>query len=149
MRADVNGEGRVQLFLDKTPFYAESGGQIGDQGLVEGDGFSVAITDVQKARGGIVHIGQLVSGEAEALGGSVSAKVNGEARAAAARNHTATHLLHEALRQTLGEHVGQMGSLVTPDRLRFDFSHFVATEPEQLLQVVEMVNEESARRFGG
>ncbi|MEE2728692.1 MAG: DHHA1 domain-containing protein, partial [Candidatus Latescibacterota bacterium] len=129
------------LFLDKTPFYAESGGQIGDQGLVEGDGFSVAITDVQKARGGIVHLGQLVSGEAEALGGSVHAKVNGEARAAAARNHTATHLLHEALRQALGEHVGQMGSLVTPDRLRFDFSHFVATEPEQLLRVVEMVNE--------
>ena len=141
VRADINEEGRVQLFLDKTPFYAESGGQIGDQGLVEGDGFSVAITDVQKARGGIVHLGQLVSGEAEALGGSVHAKVNGEARAAAARNHTATHLLHEALRQTLGEHVGQMGSLVTPDRLRFDFSHFVATEPEQLLQVVEMVNE--------
>lgn len=141
VRADINEEGRVQLFLDKTPFYAESGGQIGDQGLVEGDGFSVAITDVQKARGGIVHLGQLVSGEAEALGGSVHAKVNGEARAAAARNHTATHLLHEALRRTLGEHVGQMGSLVTPDRLRFDFSHFVATEPEQLLQVVEMVNE--------
>ena len=141
VRADINEEGRVQLFLDKTPFYAESGGQIGDQGLVEGDGFSVAITDVQKARGGIVHLGQLVSGEAEALGGSVHAKVNAEARAAAARNHTATHLLHEALRQTLGEHVGQMGSLVTPDRLRFDFSHFVATEPEQLLQVVEMVNE--------
>jgi alanyl-tRNA synthetase len=141
VRADINEEGRVQLFLDKTPFYAESGGQIGDQGLVEGDGFSVAITDVQKARGGIVHLGQLISGEAEALGGSVHAKVNAEARAAAARNHTATHLLHEALRQTLGEHVGQMGSLVTPDRLRFDFSHFVATEPEQLLQVVEMVNE--------
>lgn len=141
VRSDVNEEGCVQLFLDRTPFYAESGGQIGDQGLVEGDGFSVAITDVQKARGGIVHLGQLVSGEAEALGGSVSAKVNGEARAAAARNHTATHLLHEALRQTLGEHVGQMGSLVTPDRLRFDFSHFAATEPEQLLQVVEMVNE--------
>jgi len=141
VRADINEEGRVQLFLDKTPFYAESGGQIGDQGLVEGDGFSVAITDVQKARGGIVHLGQLVSGEAEDLGGSVHAKVNAEARAAAARNHTATHLLHEALRQTLGEHVGQMGSLVTPDRLRFDFSHFVATEPEQLLQVVEMVNE--------
>ena len=141
VRADINEEGRVQLFLDKTPFYAESGGQIGDQGLVEGDGFSVAITDVQKARGGIVHLGQLVSGEAEALGGSVHAKVNGEARAAAARNHTATHLLHEALRQALGEHVGQMGSLVTPDRLRFDFSHFVATEPEQLLRVVEMVNE--------
>ena len=141
VRADINEEGRVQLFLDRTPFYAESGGQVGDQGLVEGEGFSVAITDVQKARGGIVHIGQLVSGQAEVLGGSVSAKVNGAARAAAARNHTATHLLHEALRQTLGEHVGQMGSLVTPDRLRFDFSHFVATEPEQLLQVVEMVNE--------
>ncbi|MBJ66397.1 MAG: alanine--tRNA ligase [Gemmatimonadetes bacterium] len=141
VRADINEEGRVQLFLDRTPFYAESGGQVGDQGLVEGEGFSVAITDVQKARGGIVHLGHLVSGQAEVLGGSVSAKVNGAARAAAARNHTATHLLHEALRQTLGEHVGQMGSLVTPDRLRFDFSHFVATEPEQLLQVVEMVNE--------
>ena len=139
--ADISEGCRVQLFLDRTPFYAESGGQIGDQGLVEGDGFTVAITDVQTARGGIVHLGQLVSGEMEALRGRVSAKVNGEARAAAARNHTATHLLHEALRQALGEHVEQMGSLVTPDRLRFDFSHFAATEPEKLLQVVEMVNE--------
>lgn len=141
VRADVDGDGRVQLFLDRTPFYAESGGQVGDRGLVEGDGFSVEIHDVQKARGGIVHLGQLLSGDAEALEGSVCARVDGQVRRAAARNHTATHLLHEALRRTLGEHVGQMGSLVSSERLRFDFSHFVATEPEQLRAVVEMVNE--------
>lgn len=141
VRADVDENGRVQLFLDRTPFYAESGGQVGDCGLIEGAEFSVSIDNVQKARGGIVHVGQLISGSPEALIGSVRAKVDEAARRAAARNHTATHLLHEALRQTLGEHVGQMGSLVTPDRLRFDFSHFVATEPEQLRQVVEMVNE--------
>ncbi len=141
VRADVDGDGRVQLFLDRTPFYAESGGQVGDRGLIEGDGFSVEIRDVQKARGGIVHLGQLLSGDAAALAGRVRATVDGEVRRAAARNHTATHLLHEALRRTLGEHVGQMGSLVSPERLRFDFSHFAATETEQLRAVVEMVNE--------
>ena len=108
--------GEVRLFLNRTPFYAESGGQVGDRGRIVGAGFTVEVEDVQKARGGIVHIGRLAAGEAGALAGTVQASVDREIRVAAARNHTATHLLHESLRQTLGDHVGQMGSLVAPDR---------------------------------
>ena len=135
-------DGQVRLFLDRTPFYAESGGQVGDRGRIEGDGFAIAVEDVQKARGGIVHIGHLVAGEAGAIAGKVRAQVDRQARVDAARNHTATHLLHESLRQTLGDHVGQMGSLVAPGRLRFDFSHFAAVEPGQLREIEERVNEQ-------
>ena len=133
---------RVWLVLDRTPFYAEAGGQVGDRGRIEGDGFAVEVEDVQKARGGIVHRGRLVAGEIGALTGAVVARVDSQARMDAERNHTATHLLHESLRQTLGDHVGQMGSLVAPDRLRFDFSHFAAVEPEQLREIEERVNEQ-------
>jgi alanyl-tRNA synthetase len=139
--AEQGEDGRVQLVLDTTPFYAESGGQVGDRGRIEGVGFVVEVEDVQKARGGIVHIGRLIEGEIGALGGKVAARVDAESRLASARNHTATHLMHEALRRVLGEHVGQMGSLVAPDRLRFDFSHFAAIETEQLREIGEMVNE--------
>ena len=140
--AEAGEEGQLQLFLDRTPFYAESGGQMGDSGWIEGDGFAIAIEGVQKARGGIVHLGRLTTGEVEAVVGTVAARVNRIARNDVARNHTATHLLHESLRQTLGDHVGQMGSLVTPDRLRFDFSHFAALEPEQLREIEDRVNEQ-------
>ena len=133
---------RVWLVLDSTPFYAEAGGQVGDRGRIEGNGFVVEVEDVQKARGGIVHRGRLVEGETGALTGAVVARVDRQARMDAERNHTATHLLHESLRRTLGDHVGQMGSLVAPDRLRFDFSHFVAVEPEQLREIEERVNEQ-------
>ncbi|MEE3258516.1 MAG: alanine--tRNA ligase [Candidatus Latescibacterota bacterium] len=140
--AEAGGGGEVRLFLNRTPFYAESGGQVGDRGRIVGEDFAVEVGDVQKARGGIVHIGRLAAGEVGALAGTVQAQVDRETRVDAARNHTATHLLHESLRQTLGEHVGQMGSLVAPDRLRFDFSHFAAVEPEQLREIEERVNEQ-------
>ena len=132
----------VWLVLDRTPFYAEAGGQVGDRGRIEGNGFAVEVEEVQRARGGIVHKGRLVEGEAEALIGAVVARVDRQARMDAERNHTATHLLHESLRRTLGDHVGQMGSLVAPDRLRFDFSHFAAAQPEQLREIEERVNEQ-------
>ena len=133
---------RVWLVLDQTPFYAEAGGQVGDRGRIESTGFVVEVEDVQKEHGGIVHRGRLVEGEIAALNGRVVARVDRQVRMDAARNHTATHLLHESLRQTLGDHVGQMGSLVAPDRLRFDFSHFAAVEPEQLREIEERVNEQ-------
>ena len=139
------GEGEddgVRLVLDRTPFYAEAGGQVGDRGRIEGDGFAVEVEDTKKQHGGIVHIGRLTEGEIGALTGAVVARVDRQARIDAERNHTATHLLHESLRRTLGDHVGQMGSLVAPDRLRFDFSHFASVEPEQLREIEERVNEQ-------
>jgi alanyl-tRNA synthetase len=134
-------DGVLRLFAEETPFYAESGGQVGDRGRIVGDGFAVEIEDVQKARGGIVHLGRLVEGDIDAVGGQVVLTVDSQRRAAAARNHTATHLMHQALRDVLGDHVGQMGSLVGPDRLRFDFSHFAAMEPGQVQEVEGAVNE--------
>ena len=142
VQAEGGEDSRVWLVLDRTPFYAEAGGQVGDRGRIEGNDFAVEVEDVQKARGGIVHRGHLVAGEAGALTGAVVARVDRQFRIDAERNHTATHLLHESLRQTLGDHVGQMGSLVAPDRLRFDFSHFAAVEPEQLREIEERVNEQ-------
>ncbi|MDE2743756.1 MAG: alanine--tRNA ligase [Gemmatimonadota bacterium] len=142
VHAEGGEDSRVWLVLDRTPFYAEAGGQVGDRGWVEGNGFVVEVEDAQKARGGIVHRGRLVEGETGALTGAVVARVDRQARMDAERNHTATHLLHESLRRTLGDHVGQMGSLVAPDRLRFDFSHFAAVEPEQLREIEERVNEQ-------
>ena len=142
VHAEGGEDSRVWFVLDRTPFYAEAGGQVGDRGRIEGNGFAVEVEDVQKARGGIVHRGHLVEGETEALTGAVVARVDPQARIDAERNHTATHLLHESLRRTLGDHVGQMGSLVAPDRLRFDFSHFAAVDPEQLREIEERVNEQ-------
>ncbi|MDB4698852.1 alanine--tRNA ligase [Candidatus Latescibacteria bacterium] len=142
VNVEADEQGQLRLYLDRTPFYAESGGQVGDCGRIEGDGFAIAVESVQKARGGIVHIGRLTEGEFEAVEGGVAARVDRVARDDIARNHTATHLLHESLRQTLGEHVGQMGSLVMTGRLRFDFSHFAALEPEQLREIEERVNEQ-------
>lgn len=142
VQAEGGADGRVWLVLDRTPFYAEAGGQVGDQGRIEGENFVVEVEDVQKAHDRIVHKGRLVEGEADALTGAVDARVDRQARMDAERNHTATHLLHESLRRTLGEHVGQMGSLVAPDRLRFDFSHFAAVTPEQLREIEERVNEQ-------
>ncbi|MBT6145047.1 MAG: alanine--tRNA ligase, partial [Gemmatimonadetes bacterium] len=134
-------EDRVRIVLEMTPFYAESGGQVGDRGMLQGDGFRIEIDDTVRARGGIVHEGRLVEGELPEVGAALHAAVHAESRVAAARNHTATHLLHEALRLTLGDHVDQMGSLVSADRLRFDFSHFQGVEPGQLRQVEQIVNE--------
>ena len=142
VQAEGGEDSRVWLVLDRTPFYAEAGGQVGDRGRIEGKNFVVEVEDVQKARGGIFHKGRLVEGETEALTGPAVARVDRQARLDAERNHTATHLLHESLRRTLGDHVGQMGSLVAPDRLRFDFSHFASVEPEQLREIEERVNEQ-------
>jgi len=135
-----NGELAV-LVLDRTPFYAESGGQVGDQGLVTGpDGFRFRVTDTQKSGSAHLHIGQVEAG-ALVTGKTVDAKVDARARVATALNHSATHLLHAALREILGVHVSQKGSLVAPDRLRFDFSHYEAMTVQQLRQVETLVND--------
>ena len=129
------------LVLDRTPFYAESGGQVGDQGVVTGpNGFRFRITDTQKSGPAHVHIGVVESG-AVANGATVEAEVDEKARAATVLNHSATHLMHAALRQVLGDHVSQKGSLVAPDRLRFDFSHYEALTAEQLRRIESLVNE--------
>jgi alanyl-tRNA synthetase len=141
VHAEADAEGMVHLFLDRTPFYAEAGGQVGDRGIISGSGFTVRVVDAVKSRGGIMHRGQITSGAVASISGEVTASVDEGLRGSAARNHTATHLLHEALRQTLGDHVAQMGSLVAPDRLRFDFSHFAAISPEQLVEIESMVND--------
>ena len=109
VHAEGGEDSRVWLVLDRTPFYAEAGGQVGDRGRIEGNGFVVEVEDVQKARGGIVHRSRLVEGETGALTGTVVARVDRQARMDAERNHTATHLLHESLRRTLGDHVGTDG----------------------------------------
>ena len=142
VRAEAGKDSRVRLVLDQTPFYAEAGGQVGDRGRIEGEGFVVEVENTKKEHGGIFHIGRLTEGETGALTGAVVARVDRQSRIDAERNHTATHLLHESLRRTLGDHVGQMGSLVAPSRLRFDFSHFAAVDPEQLREIEERVNEQ-------
>lgn len=131
----------VAVVLDKTPFYAESGGQTGDTGVISGSDFSMQVSDCQKtADGKFLHIGRIKNGMVQ-QGDSVLAKIDIANRKSTARNHTTTHLLHSALKQVLGDHVNQSGSLVTPDRLRFDFTHFSALTPEQLEAVEQQVNE--------
>ena len=112
------------MILDRTPFYAESGGQVGDTGRLLGDGIEFQVTDTIKLAGQFHgHVGRLLRGTLS-RGDRIDAAVDQDRRQATVLNHTATHLLHAALRQVLGEHVQQKGSLVAPDRLRFDFSHF-------------------------
>ncbi|MGA6104759.1 alanine--tRNA ligase [Pseudomonas solani] len=129
------------VVLDQTPFYAESGGQVGDCGYLEGAGVRFDVRDTTKAGGAFLHHGVVAKGSLSA-GASVKAEVEGEVRQATALNHSATHLLHAALRQVLGEHVQQKGSLVDSQRLRFDFSHFEAIKPEQLKALEDIVNAE-------
>src|SRR6185437_2616198 len=117
-----NGE-EGEVVLDRTPFYAEAGGQVGDTGTLVGTGVRFVVQDTIKRGAAHSHIGRVAEGGIRA-GDVVRAQVDGERRRAVALNHTATHLLHAALRQQLGKHVQQKGSLVAPDRLRFDFSHF-------------------------
>ena len=128
-----------QVVLDHTPFYAESGGQIGDAGLLVGGTARFTVRDTQKIGASFAHAGVLDAGELR-VGDVVEARVNPERRTAIALNHSATHLLHAALRQVLGLHVEQKGSLVAADRLRFDFSHTQALTPEELRRVEELVN---------
>lgn len=141
-KVETAREGDEILFvMDKTPFYAESGGQIGDSGVVENENVKVRVDDTQKIVGNrIVHRGVVIEGSLN-TGDMVKAKVDEERRIATARNHSATHLLHKALREVLGSHVEQAGSLVTPSRLRFDFSHFAPLTKEEIEKVEQLVNE--------
>ncbi|MCY4351533.1 MAG: alanine--tRNA ligase [Gemmatimonadetes bacterium] len=135
-------DGMLNLYLDITPFYAESGGQVGDKGEIVGEGVRFEVETTFKAGEAIVHRGRLCDGQVEELKGmEVNARVDAEIRLNTARNHTATHLMHRALRQVLGDHVHQAGSLVAPDRLRFDFTHFEGVTPAQLDDIVEIVND--------
>ncbi len=138
-RADTGSE--ISLVVNQTPFYGESGGQAGDRGEVRFEGGRAEITDVKKRGEGVfVHIGKVVEGVLEA-GAAVELEVDHEARAGSRSHHSATHLVHEALREVLGDHVAQKGSLVAPDRLRFDFSHQKPMSGEELARVEEMSNE--------
>ncbi|GMU79308.1 MAG: alanine--tRNA ligase [Acidimicrobiia bacterium] len=133
----------VVVFLDRSPFYAESGGQIGDTGVLEGsDGTRVRVTDTQYALPGLVAHRGVVEAGAIREGDAVTASIDGARRDAIRRNHTATHLLHWGLREVLGSHVQQAGSFVGPDRLRFDFSHFEAMTPDELARVEALANAE-------
>ncbi len=130
------------IVLDKTPFYAEMGGQVGDTGSLSAAGVSVAVTDTQRIKPGVSgHHVAVVEG-AVALGDHLTASVDVERRRQIARNHSATHLMHKALREVLGTHVAQRGSLVDPDKTRFDFSHNAPVTAEQIRQVEEIVNRE-------
>ena len=135
-------EGRDGIVvLDKTPFYAEMGGQVADHGVITGQGFTFTVTDVQKNKGGkFMHYGHVARGSVT-VGDTVRPAIDTQRRKAVCRAHTTTHLLDAALKRVLGDHVHQAGSLVEPDRLRFDFTHFEAITPEQLSQVEWMVND--------
>jgi alanyl-tRNA synthetase len=131
---------RIEVFLDVTPFYAEGGGQIGDTGVIESDSGRLTVEDTTYALPGLIrHVGRLDQGELRA-GQTVTATIDADRRAAIRRNHTGTHLVHWALREVLGDHVKQQGSLVAPDRLRFDFTHYHPMTPEQVEQVEDLVN---------
>jgi len=130
-------QGRV--ILDRTPFYAESGGQVGDTGVIMAGGLRFHVTDTQKQGLAFAHIGTLEEGVLH-VGDEVNACIDAARRQAIKLNHSATHLMHAALRQVLGEHVQQKGSLVTGQRLRFDFSHFEPVKPEELREIERIVN---------
>lgn len=133
---------KVVVILDRTPFYAESGGQIGDKGTITGDGFTLQVEDVTKApHGQSVHHALVTSGTVR-TGDTVEAAVTRAVRDDVIKNHTATHLLHKALKEVLGDHVNQAGSLVEADRLRFDFSHFGSITAEELVAIERRVNEQ-------
>ena len=141
-RLDVLRAGEEgQVILDHTPFYAESGGQVGDAGALIGTTVQFQVTDTQKIGGAYAHIGCVTNGELK-VGDQIEARVDETRRRATMRNHSATHLLHAALRKVLGTHVTQKGSLVAPERLRFDFSHYAAVTPAELREVERLVNAE-------
>ncbi len=130
------------LVLDATPFYAESGGQVGDRGWLRGDRVRLTVQDTRKLGGDVIgHVCRVEEGELQ-VGDTLEARVDADRRRATALNHSATHLLHAALRHILGDHVQQKGSLVDPERLRFDFSHFEPVSRDQLLAIERLVNQE-------
>lgn len=141
-KEEVTEGAPVQVLLDVTPCYPEGGGQVGDRGILQGPEGKVIIEDTNKTTDGLIlHRGRVDSGVLR-KGDLVLAQIDERRRLAAARNHTATHLLHQALRTVLGDHVHQTGSHVGPDRLRFDFSHFAPLTTEELLKVEELVNQQ-------
>ena len=137
LKAGEEGE----VFLDRTPFYAESGGQVGDTGELGNVSARFVVADTQKRGSAFSHLGKLEKGEIR-VGDKLAAKVDAARRKAIMANHSATHLLHAALRKVLGTHVQQKGSLVAPDRLRFDFAHFQPITAEELRRIERLVNEE-------
>ncbi|EPN9528549.1 alanine--tRNA ligase [Cronobacter malonaticus] len=134
------------VVLDETPFYAESGGQVGDKGELKGNGFTFTVNDTQKYGQAIGHIGELAKGVLK-VGEGVKAEVDHARRDRIRLNHSATHLMHAALRQVLGTHVAQKGSLVNDKGLRFDFSHFEAMKPEEIRKVEDLVNAQIRRNL--
>ncbi|MCE9874204.1 alanine--tRNA ligase [Hafnia alvei] len=134
------------VILNETPFYAESGGQVGDKGELTAQGVSFVVTDTQKYGQAIGHQGKVAQGSLK-VGDSVEATIDEARRSRIRLNHSATHLLHAALRQVLGDHVSQKGSLVSDRNLRFDFSHFEAMKPEQIRQVEDIVNAQVRRNL--
>jgi alanyl-tRNA synthetase len=137
----VSAGDEAVVILQQTPFYAESGGQVGDTGLLQNDACRFEVMDTQKAGQAFIHIGSISKGELK-VGDSLDAVIDADYRDATVRNHSATHLMHAALRDVLGEHVQQKGSLVNNERLRFDFSHVEAVKAEELKTIERMVNEQ-------
>ena len=137
----INAGEDALIVLDNTPFYAESGGQCGDTGAMTAEGVQFVVADTQKFGNAIGHTGKLAEGALK-VGDKLTATVDAARRAATSLNHSATHLLHAALRNLLGEHVTQKGSLVKPEGLRFDFSHLEAVKPEELREIERVVNEQ-------
>jgi alanyl-tRNA synthetase len=135
----LNAGEEGEVFLDRTPFYAESGGQVGDAGELGNVGAKFSVLDTQKRGTAFSHVGKVTSGVIK-LGDKLAAQVDAPRRKAIMANHSATHLLHAALRKVLGGHVQQKGSLVAPDRLRFDFAHFAPVTPDELRKVENLVN---------
>lgn len=142
----INAGQEAVVVLDQTPFYAESGGQVGDKGELKGANFSFAVEDTQKYGQAIGHIGKLATGSLK-VGDAVQADVDEARRARIRLNHSATHLMHAALRQVLGTHVSQKGSLVNDKVLRFDFSHNEAMKPEEIRAVEDLVNAQIRRNL--
>ena len=141
LRDEVAAGAETVVVLDHSPFYAEMGGQVADHGTITADGVVFTVADVQKNKGGkFMHYGRLAQGVLH-VGDTVHAAIDMERRKAIQRAHSTTHLLDAALKKVLGDHVHQAGSLVEPDRLRFDFTHFEAISPEELRQVEELVND--------
>ena len=141
LREEVAAGAEAVVVLDQSPFYAEMGGQVADHGTITADGVVFTVADVQKNKGGkFMHYGRLAQGVLH-VGDTVHAAIDIERRKAIQRAHSTTHLLDAALKKVLGDHVHQAGSLVEPDRLRFDFTHFEAISPEELRQVEELVND--------
>ncbi|MEE9166240.1 MAG: alanine--tRNA ligase [Candidatus Neomarinimicrobiota bacterium] len=141
IRRYQESSGHILVVLDKTPFYGEQGGQVGDTGILTGDGFRLEVTDTVKDGDTHIHVGTFLE-RAEITSERVTAQVEGERRKKITLNHTATHLLHRALKLVLGDHVQQAGSLVGPDYLRFDFTHYEKVSPEELRKIEDIVNRE-------